>query len=148
MAPYCLHPTLTALNQGSPKNPAQGACQAPDVSSDAATAGQDQSQSGAGCYCWWNQANDFNSPIRGEAWTMAGQISGLIWFNGINRVVNLENSWLGTSITLGASKLKLPWAKEEEGWGDCTPLFNLLLPSSLQSSQPMDTETLKWEREG
>lgn len=74
---------------------------------------------------------------------MAGQISGLIWFNGINIVVNLENSWLGTSITLGASKLKLPWAKEEEGWGDCTPLFDLLLPSSLQSSQPMDTETLK-----
>jgi len=74
---------------------------------------------------------------------MAGQISGLIWFNGIDIVANLEDSWLGTSITLGASKLKLPWAKEEEGWGDCTSLFNLCLPNSLQSSQPMDTETLK-----
>lgn len=74
---------------------------------------------------------------------MAGQISGLIWFNGVNIVADLEDSWLGTSITLGASKLKLPWAKEEEGWSDCTPLLNLFLSSSLQSSQPMDTETLK-----
>lgn len=39
MAPHCLHPTLTALNQGCPTNPVQGARQAPDMSSDAATAG-------------------------------------------------------------------------------------------------------------
>lgn len=31
-APYRLHPALTALYQGSLKNPAAGACQAPDVS--------------------------------------------------------------------------------------------------------------------
>lgn len=32
MAPYRLHPALTALYQGSLKNPAARACQAPDVS--------------------------------------------------------------------------------------------------------------------
>lgn len=74
---------------------------------------------------------------------MAGQISGLIWFNGTNTVANLEDSWLGIRITLGAAKLKPPWAKEEEGWSGCTPPPNLSLISSLQSSQPLDTETFK-----
>lgn len=78
---------------------------------------------------------------------MAGQISGLICFNGTNIFANLEDSRLGTGIAFSASKLKLPWAKEEEGWGDYSPPCNLTLPSSLQSSQPMDTETLK-RREG
>lgn len=59
----------------------------------------------------------------------------------MNIVANLEDSWLGTSVALSASELRLPWAKEEEGWGDCTPPCNLTLLSSLQSSQPMDTET-------
>lgn len=62
---------------------------------------------------------------------MVGQISGLIKFNGINIVANLEDSWLGTSITLGASKLKLPWAKEEEGWGVTAPHFSILFYSVL-----------------
>lgn len=59
----------------------------------------------------------------------------------MNVVANLKDSWLGTSVALSASELRLPWAKGEEGRGDCTPPCHLTLPGSLQSSQPMDTET-------